>query len=277
MAFSNILQKELAGKMPEEKLGLLPGGYQIIGDILIVKLDSKLVRQRKLIGKAIIKIFPHIKTVCRFKRLGPITRKPELEIIAGEKNTLTVHKEHGCQFLIDVSQSMWSKGNKNERKRMAELAKPKETIVDMFAGIGYWTIFMAKHCKPRKIYAIDINPKAVEFLRKNTFLNNVEGKVEILEGDCRKMSKLLENTANRIVMGYIFDTEKFLPHAFRMARKNCTIHFHRNAKDPETVKEKLEKIAGKHNVKIKFLKIVKIKSYSPNTCHYVFDLKITKP
>ncbi|MFH0929422.1 MAG: class I SAM-dependent methyltransferase family protein [Candidatus Aenigmatarchaeota archaeon] len=276
MSFSKILREALKGKLSENKLKLLPGGYQIIGDIMIVKLDRMLVKQRKLIGKAIIKIFPNVRTICLFKKLGPVTRKPDLEVIAGCCSTLTLHKEHGCQFLIDVSASMWSKGNKNERKRMIEIAKTGETIVDMFAGIGYFSIFLAKYSRPKRLYAIDINPKAVEFLRKNAFLNKVESKIEILEGDCRKLSKLLENTADRIVMGYLFDTEKFLPHAFRIAKKRCTIHFHRNAKNPDKIIDKLEKIAEKNKVKLKVLRTVNVKSYSPGTCHYVFDLRITK-
>ena len=70
-------------------------------------------------------------------------------------------------------------------------------------------------------------------------------------------------------MGYIFDTEKFLPYAVKIAKKNCIIHFHKNVKDVDLEKEKkrLEK-------KFKIKKVVKVKSYSPGTDHYVFDLKI---
>ena len=271
MTFRKLLEENLKNKLTEKQLEALPGGYQVIGDILIVKLDKKLIRKRRLIGKAIIKLFPHIRTVCLFKKLESRTRKPDLEVIAGEKTTETMHKEYGCRFLIDVKESMWSKGNKYERKRLTELAKPGETIVDMFAGIGYWSIFLAKYSKPKKIYAIDINPKAVEYLRKNAFLNNVEDRMEILQGDCRKFAKLLENTADRIVMGYIFDTERFLPYALKFAKRNCIIHFHKNVKDADLEKEK-KRLENKFKVK----KIVKVKSYSPDISHYVFDL-ITKP
>ena len=188
-------------------------------------------------------------------------------MIAGCHTTITLHKEHGCQFLIDVSESMWSKGNKQERIRLTKLAKPNETIVDMFAGIGYWSLFLAKYSKPKKIYAIDVNPKALEYLRKNTLLNKVEGRIEILEGDCKKFAKLLENSADRIVMGYLFDTEKFLPYALRIAKKGCVIHFHRNVKNEEV--EKIKKILEK---KFRILRFIEVKSYSPNTSHYVFDL-----
>jgi tRNA wybutosine-synthesizing protein 2 len=271
MSFYTMLREELESKLSGKELDILPGGYQIIGDILIIKLDKRILKHRKLIGKAIIKVLPQIKTVCLFKRLKSVTRKPEVEVIAGFKNTVTLHKEHGCQFLIDVAESMWSKGNKQERMRLTKLAKPGETIVDMFAGIGYWSIFLAKYSRPKKVYAIDINPKAAEFLKKNSFLNKVESKIEVLEGDCRLFAKLLEGTADRIVMGYLFETEKFLPYAVKMAKKKCVIHFHRNVKD-----EELEKIKGKLKKKFKIIDVVKVKSYSARTNHYVFDLA-TKP
>ena len=284
MSFYTKLREKLRDKLSEKELELLPRGYQIIGKILLIKLRPELFRHKKVIGDAIVHIFPYVHTVCLFKGIKEITRKPDIEIIGGcEKrepspSTQTLHKEHGCQFLLDVSEVMWSKGNKEERIRLAKLVKSKEVIVDMFSGIGYFSIFIAKYCNPKKIYAIDINPKAVEYLRKNVWLNNVEGKIEVLEGDCRKFVKFLENSADRIVMGYLFDTEKFLPYALKIAKKNCTIYFHRTAKanEIEKLKEKIISTGKKNKCKIKILKVIKVKSYAPKILHFVFDLKINK-
>ena len=137
--------------------------------------------------------------------------------------------------------------------------------------IWSFSIFLAKYCKPKKIYTIDINPKAIEYLRKNIWLNKVENKIEILQGDCRKFAKILENTADRIVMGYLFKTERFLPYATKIAKNKAIIHFHRTVKEEEIekIKEKLEK-----NVKV--LKIKKVKSYAPKIWHAVYDLKVVK-
>jgi tRNA wybutosine-synthesizing protein 2 len=277
MPFRDRLRKRLEDRVPSEALDYLPGGYQALGSIVLIKLDKKLLKHRKLIGKGIMELFPYVRTVCLVKDIGKTIRKPRIEVIAGCNRTQTLNKEHGCQFLLDVSDIMWSKGNKNERTRLVNEVKPKETIVDMFAGIGYFSIVLAKHCDV-KIYAIDINPKAIEYLRKNVWLNNVENKVEVLEGDCRKFSRYLENSADRVIMGYLFDTEKFLPYAIRTAKSNAFIHLHRNVREPEIdrVKEKIMKIGERNKVRIKILRIKKVKSYSPKTWHVVFDLKIRK-
>jgi len=271
----NKLEKTLNKK----ELSDLPRGYQIIGKILLIKLKPNLLKHKKVIGNAVLNLFPYIHTVCLIKDIGGIERKPKIEIIAGcKKSTQTLHKEHGCQFLIDVSKVMWSQGNKEERMRLTKQVKPNEIIVDMFSGIGYFSIFIAKYCKPKEIYAIDINPEALEFLRKNIWLNNVENTIEILQGDCRKFSNLLENTADRIIMGYLFKTEKFLPYAFKIAKNNAFIHLHRTAKVEEIgkLKKKIIDIGKKNKVNVKILKVNKVKSYAPKILHVVLDLKINK-
>jgi tRNA wybutosine-synthesizing protein 2 len=278
MTFNAKLRSKLEKELSEKELMSLPKGYQIVGNVLLIKLNKNLLKHKKIIGIKIMEILPYIRTVCLIKEIKKTIRKPRIEVIAGLKNTQTLNKEHGCKFLLDVSDIMWSQGNKNEKIRLMRIVKPKETIVDMFAGIGYFSIILAKYCKPNKIYAIDINPKAIEYLRKNAWLNNVEDKIEILQGDCRKFANLLENTADRIIMGYLFDTEKFLPYAFRIAKKNAVIHFHRTVKEEEIdeFRKSLIKIGTRNGVKIKVNNITKVKSYAPKIWHFVFDLKISK-
>lgn len=284
MIFYRDLRRKLVRKLSKKELDILPRSYQIIGKIILIKLKPELVKHKKTIGDAIVHIFPYVHTVCLLKGIKRVTRKPDIEIIGGCKehepapSTQTLHKEHGCQFLLDVSEVMWSKGNKQERIRLTKLVKKSETIVDMFAGVGYFSIFIAKYCSPKKVYAIDINPKAIEYLRKNVWLNDVEDKIEILQGDCRRFSKLLENTADRVIMGYLFDTEKFLLYAFKIAKNNCVIHFHRTVKTNEIkkLKEKIMKIGRKNKYKIKILRTKKVKSYAPKIWHIVFDLKVVK-
>ena len=279
MSFYTKLMNKLESTFSKKELSDLPRGYQIIGKILLIKLKPKLLKHKKVIGNAILSLFPYIHTVCLIKDIGGRERKPKIEIIAGcKKSTQTLHKEHGCQFLIDVSKVMWSQGNKEERMRLTKQVKPNETIVDMFSGIGYFSIFIAKYCRPKKIYAIDINPEALEFLRKNAWINNVENRIEILQGDCRKFSNLLENTADRIIMGYLFKTEKFLPYALKIAKNNAFIYLHRTAKVEEIgkLKKKIIDIGKKNKVNVKILKVNKVKSYAPKILHVVLDLKINK-
>ncbi len=268
----------MENKLTENELNLLPRSYQIVGKILLLKLKSELLKRKKLIGTAILELLPYLQAVCLQKQISDIERKPKIEAIAGKKSFLALHKENGCLFEINVSKFMFSKGNKEEKMRIIEQVKPNETIIDMFAGIGYWSIPIAKLSKAKKIFAIDINHEAVKSLEKNIFLNNLSGKVEILKGDCRDFAVLLEDTANRIIMGYLFETEKFLPAALKMAKNNCIIHFHKNVdmEKIEGLKEKITRIAEKSGCEIEFIYIGKVKSYAPKIWHIVIDLKVKK-
>ena len=220
MRFHEKLAKELKSSKEERKI--LPRSYNILGDILIIKLDRSLLKKKKKIGNAILNILPYVRSVVVEKSISGITRKPKREVIAGSKSTKTIHTEHGCKYFLDVKEMMWSKGNKSEKQRLVKEVKQGEVIVDMFAGLGFFTILLAK-TKIKKIYAIDINHKAIEYLEKNIWLNNVEDKVEPILGDSKKVASLLENTADRILMGYFFEIDTFLPVAFKMLKNKGKI------------------------------------------------------
>lgn len=50
------------------------------------------------------------------------------------------HKENGVVYSLDVTKCMFSSGNVTERGRMGDLDCSGETIVDLYAGIGYYTL-----------------------------------------------------------------------------------------------------------------------------------------
>ncbi len=153
------LREILKGSVPEE---LIPSNYKIIGDIVIVKLDERAREYAKVIGEALMQINPCKAVWCDFGRFG-MKRRPKMELIAGE-GSITEHKENGCVFRLDVSKVMFSLGNQAERMRVARLVYDGEVVVDMFAGIGYFSIPIAVHSNARRIYAIEINPDSYHFL-----------------------------------------------------------------------------------------------------------------
>jgi len=264
MKFRDILARE-----PKLSSEILPASYQILGNILLLKLlNKKALQQKKKIGSAILKVFPYIKTVCLQKGVSGELRKPKIELIAG-KETEAIHHELGCSFKIDVSKIMWSKGNHEERKRMISLVKNQETIVDMFAGIGYWTIPIAKHTKVKQIFAVEKNPVSFRYLQENIRLNRISNITPIL-GDCRKV-KL--PAADRVIMGYFPDTLKFLPYALKISKKGTVLHFHELGRNHEPIIKKIEKVAKSSKVKIKIAGWRVVKEFSPSKRHFVFDLQ----
>jgi len=228
----------------------------MLGDIYVTKanLNKKQIKQIK-------KRFPCIKTICQIYGVSGEFRKPKIRKLFG-KSTTTLHKEHGISYNLDVAKVMFSQGNHFEKKRMMNLVKPTDVIVDMFAGIGYFTIPIAK--KVKHIYAIEKNPESYEFLEQN-IRQNYLSNVTAIKSDCRKVKH--GNIADRIIMGYFPGTKKFLPAALKLAKKHCVIHYHEISDNVKDILKQLPEDA-------KVLNIRTVKSYSPKKNHYVIDFKL---
>lgn len=250
---------------------LLPSSYQIIGDVLLLKfMKIKKLSQKKSIAKAILDLLPYVKTVCEIRGIEGELRNPKVKKLEG-KGTETVHKEHGILYKLDASKIMFSKGNLFERQRLVKKVKPRETVIDMFAGIGYFSLAVAKNAK--KVIAIEKNPLAFRYLKENIRLNRIKN-VEPILGDNRKI--LLSDTADRIIMGYFPNTKKFLPSAISMLKSKGVIHFHNTYKKNELWNKpisQLEKISG---ITYRILTKKKVKSVAPNTYHVVLDVTVRK-
>ena len=167
---------------------------------------------------------------------------------------------------------MWSKGNNNERLRIAKLVEDDETVLDMFAGIGYFSIPIGVHSNAEKIISIEINPNSYNFLCENAKLNKLDNLIPVL-GDC--MVETPKFKADRIVMGYVKTTHHYLNVAINSLNKGGIIHYH------ETVPEKLIDIRPIERIKnesgnrdVELLNLTKIKKYSPGVWHVVVDARI---
>ncbi len=256
--------------LDEKKVQLLPDRWEKVGEIVLIKLPDELYDVREKVGKAYADVL-NAKSVLIQGDIRKITREPEVELIYDDE-TETVHLENGVKYHLDVTETMFSSGNIDERIRMGGVVKKGETIVDMFAGIGYFTLPMAVHGEPEKIYALEINPTAFEYLEKNVEENGVTNIVEPWLGDNRDFS-LNEECADRVVMGYLKDTWKFLPKTLELLGNQGTIHYHRNVDDesyPEGLRKELEQHISDFEVKKKKM----IKSFAPHVYHVVWDVKV---
>lgn len=242
--------------------------WKLIGDILILdkSFHFESIEELESLSKR-----HNVKTIMKIDHIQGTKREPVCNILYGNE-TETINKENGCLFKLDLARVMWSKGNNNERLRIAKLVEDEETVLDMFAGIGYFSIPIGVHSKAKKIYSIEINPNSYFYLNENIKLNKLTNVTPIL-GDC--MVHTPKYKADRIVMGYVKTTHHYLKVAIDSLNEGGILHYH------ETVPEKLmhtrpvERIisqAGNRDVEV--LKINKIKKYSPGVEHVVVDARI---
>ncbi|MBL7169971.1 MAG: class I SAM-dependent methyltransferase family protein [Candidatus Aenigmarchaeota archaeon] len=271
-----LLTKNL--ELPKKEQSLLPSSYQKIGDIVIINTKKELWKYDKQMGQVILENIPSTRTVCR--RVDFITgefRQPNVKVIAGKKNTETIHKEHGISYKLDVAKVMFSKGNLTERKRLIDQIQEDEVIIDMFAGIGYFSIGLGKFSKVKKICAIELNPESYHYLWENIKLNKVEEKVFPMFGDCEKECASLGRIADRILMGLLPSPKDYLDAAMKIIKPNGTIHYHSTLGEDEGHEKLLFEIndaAVNYGFNIELLSWKKVKSYAPKVNHVVLDVRI---
>jgi len=247
----------------------------LLGDVLILKLDEGLRRIEREVARAYADVLG-AKTV--LEDVGGIAeefRRPQVRLILGER-TETVHKENGVLFKLDTSEVMFSSGNIDERIRMATICERDDIVVDMFAGIGYFSIPMAVHSKPAEIYSIEISPVAFGYLCENVRLNDVGEIICPILGDCLEVAP--EGLATRVVMGYLSNGEKYLPKAMRVIGEEGVIHYHEACPNelllerPASTVQKTAKKEGREPV---ILSQRRIKSYAPGVSHVVIDVRVS--
>jgi tRNA (guanine37-N1)-methyltransferase len=223
------LTDSLRGKIPEALLPGLPRSYDIIGEIGIVELFGELTRFSSIIGEGIMEINPHLRLVLR--RSGQVSgtfRIREYATIAGEGDTETVHEEFSCLFRLDVTKVYFNPRLSHERMRVARQIKEGESVLDMFAGVGPYSILVAKTQRNSQIYSADINPGAFSYLKHNILLNRVADQVIPFLGDARQLTEAnFRGKMSRVIMNLPSESNRFLLAAVQaLKEEGGTVHYY---------------------------------------------------
>lgn len=284
MGFKTELKESLKGILSEKELSLLPRGFQIIGHIVIIKLNPELMEKKLIIAEKYLELLPnYIKSI--YLNQGAIKgqfREPEnIKYLLGEDNPVVEHKEHGVTYQFDITKIMFSKGNINERKYLSTLVQDNEIIVDMFSGIGYFSLPIAKHANPKTIYCIELNPISFSYLEKNIKINHLEEKIIPINGDSNlevlKLSKA-GIIADRIIMGVFPAPVEYIENALSVAKDNTIVHYEGVAGKDDYINlfEEFKEKASKMKFNCSLLDKRFVKSYGPHLYHMVFDICVSK-
>ena len=273
--FNDFLRQRLHNEVPDD---LIPRRLRLLGHVAILWLRTEAIPYKDLIGEAVLEFDSKIRSVLR--RTGAISgsfRQPSVEIIAGSSETETVYRENGVTFHLDPMKVMFSIGNKEERLRMSKLGSG-EIVIDMFAGIGQFSLPMAVHARPKVIHAIEWNPEAFAYLQKNIQTNRVADIVIPHFGDTREITpQVARAQADRIIMGLIEGTSNYFDQAVGSLQLGGHLHVHElgTATTMKTqVFSDLETAANRVGQQVLLLATRQIKTYNPRLNHFVLDIKL---
>ena len=184
---SKFLKKLLKGVLADEDLEKVYSSFDMIGDIAIIKIPDSLLTKKNVIGEVILESIKNLKSV--FLQSSSVSgeyRLRGLEVIAGDEKYVTYYREYGCKFLVNVATSYFSPRLSTERLRISNLVSPGEIVVNMFAGVGTFSVIMAKNHQI-KVYNIDSNLDAYILSIMNSKINRLKDRVFSIHGDSQEV------------------------------------------------------------------------------------------
>ena len=277
---TKMLKKVLQDVLSEKENEQLISAFDQIGDIIIVRIPDSLVSKKQVIGKTLLEQVSTANSV--FYQSSPVEgdfRTRQLEVIAGENKTQTEYKENGCKFIVDVEKAFFSPRLSTERERIAGLVKDGEIVINMFGGVGMFSLLAAKNTACT-VYNIDLNPIAAQLCKENTHINKLKGKVISLNGDATQViNEQLVGKADRILMLLPERSDEFLDSAVLGLKNKGIIHYysHMHAdKKQDAAKLSEEHFLSVNKTDAEIITSRNVRPIGPRFYQTVVDVKISK-
>ena len=237
---ANRISRDYRLRLPLEIQEIAPRAFDIFGDIAIIKLSEELMDFSEIISQALLESHKNISKVALDLGVKGDYRIRRLEMLAGDSDFVSNHKENGFEFTLDISKVYFSPRLAMERKRIYDIAKSKEKVLDAFAGASPFSVSLAS--KGCKVTAVDSNPNAEKWSHNNFKLNNVSHLN--YNFFCSKIEDILPDLPfyDRIIMNHPTNSLTYLQDLSQKLNSGGLIHLYKIVEDDEyfNVKEYLD-------------------------------------
>jgi tRNA (guanine37-N1)-methyltransferase len=284
MTRGDLLKKVAREVLGEDFAKRIWRRIEFIGDIALIRTPLGMnPEELRPLAEEILRRLPYVKSV--WASLpgieGPYRLRRHVWL-AGEQRSETLYREHGCVFKVDINRVYISPSLNYEHVRVARLVEPGEVVFNMFAGAGLFSIIIARHAEPSRVYSVDINPDAYYYMAENIRLNRVEDRVVPILGDAKEVAESrLARSADRVLMPYPELALEYLPYAASSLRGSGWIHVylhvrtdrgeHWRSKARDLVEKRLREISVQ-SYTINFVR--KIRNVGPRLHQVVVDVCI---
>ena len=267
------LKDALKDKIPKDLIQYIPSSYDLIGDLILIEIPDELRGYSRLIGEELMKLHPRVKSVLmRGETVGEY-RIRRIEVVAGSNDTETIHREHGCMLKLDLRKVFFNPRFSGERLRVARSVAPGENVLDMFAGVGPFSIIIARIQPECRVTAIELNPEAYRYLVENIRLNKVADRVTPIHGDARKVLEDVRERYDRVIMDLPHSSLGFIETGLRVCKENGIIHFYGASDSVEKLKREVLDKAREHGYGVEIVFAREVMEVAPRRHIFVLDLR----
>ncbi len=251
-----------------------PRRWERIGDILVLRLGPGELKEARTIAEIFGTVLGARTVVQDVSGIHGPLRVPNVRVLWGN-GTETVHVEGGIRYALDVARVMFSSGNLAERLRIADRVRAGAVVVDLFAGIGYFSLPIAVRSRAKTVYACELNPVSFQYLVKNTRLNRTTNLIPLF-GDCREVAP--PRVADWVIMGH-FDAREYLDVAFQTLRGKGTIVYHElcpKEQYPDALTRRLATATRARWMNVGAIRTRIVKSYAPGIVHARAEVEVAR-
>ena len=255
--------------------------FSLLGNVAIVNFHDEASKdEKKKFAKNLLKKNPNIKTVLeKSGRFKGRLRKQKTKFLAGVKTKEILYKENGCVVIFNIDETYFSSRLSNERKEIAEMIKKNDEVLVTFAGVGPFSIVIAKNSPAKKVYSNELNRKANEYGKENIIRNKLKEKIELVPGDFKKVAVNLKNKKKKydvIVMPRPQLKDSFLREAFSLSKKGTRVYYYDFCKveDANGKVKMIYETAKKCDRKIKIIKVKNAGEIAPYKVRVRIDFEV---
>ncbi|PIU22109.1 MAG: hypothetical protein COT14_02880 [Candidatus Diapherotrites archaeon CG08_land_8_20_14_0_20_30_16] len=252
--------------------------YDTVGGIAILKMTPEMKKKEKELTHLFLQNNPTIKTLVKkaSEHHGKY-RLEDVKYLAGKKTLKTQVKESGCIFNIELGKMFFSPRLSFERERLAQKVKDGSTIGVFFAGVGPFSIVIAKKNPNCKIYSIELNREAHKCAKENLAQNKIKN-VRVVCADVAKYAQKIKDLCDYIIMPLPKTSDLFLESAYTAIKKKpegqITLYkFVPKASLYKDLINELKLFAKKKKKKLKVIFKREVRDYNPKIVQIVIDFK----
>lgn len=286
-----ILTKTISQQLYQTNLQLSLGGYELYDNFIILSekfsaeisptVITEIIRKFKV--KVIAKKQPIKNNDIRSPQLKFIYVHPSIDI----GNFWTSSRQNGITYTWNPSYTMFCAGNIREKARIAKFNCTGQTVLDLYAGIGYFVIPYLILSGAAKVIAIDLNEKSIQALKRNAEINKIPLERLIIRcGNNQDFISEYEACCDRVNLGLLPSSQSGWQLAIRALKgEGGWMHIHENVAEGKEKEfgEFLQPTLKAYWMNVKMSEcsvyienIQRVKSFSPKVYHLVYDVQIRK-
>jgi tRNA (guanine37-N1)-methyltransferase len=216
--------RDLLGGTPETKADL-PRSFDIVGDIVLVRLPLALESRKEEVGHALLSFVPAARIVGLDRGVHGPERRRRVERIAGSGGWRTRHRENGVELEVDVERAYFSPRLAREHARVAADVREGERVYDLCCGVGPFALVLARDGRASHITAVDSNPDAVSLLQATRARYPWGRRIEVVEAPIERFLASA-GAVERVILNLPHEGIKYLPSVAPTIAPRGRLHYY---------------------------------------------------